>query len=167
MESCLTAWSLQAGKLRKHATWRDPRAATASDSAKRVRRSSPTNWLSCECVRLQKMTCRRAGACAASFAASSGASLSLLLLSPAADLAMAHHIQHRCSRQVPGLNASIPRRYVRCWTPCSSVLQAWRHASVLLTLTLSSHSRASRACVSVSLRKAGRLSSLKACKCTQ
>ena len=39
-------------------TLRDASATRAMLFAKGVRRSSVTNWLSCECVRLQKMTCR-------------------------------------------------------------------------------------------------------------
>lgn len=38
-------------------TLREARATEATLRAKGVRRSSPTNWLSCECVRLAKMTC--------------------------------------------------------------------------------------------------------------
>jgi len=60
-------------------TWRDATAAADSDSAKRVRRSSPTNWLSCECVRLQKMTWRRGSACSGASPAASSPSLPLLL----------------------------------------------------------------------------------------
>jgi hypothetical protein len=41
-------------------TLREARATEAMLSAKGVRRSSPTNWLSCECVRLAKMTCMAA-----------------------------------------------------------------------------------------------------------
>lgn len=40
-----------------------PSVTTRIVSAKRVRRSSPTAWESCECVRLQKITCRGAMAC--------------------------------------------------------------------------------------------------------
>ena len=36
---------------------REARATEATLRAKGVRQSSPTNWLSCECVRLAKMTC--------------------------------------------------------------------------------------------------------------
>lgn len=68
-------------------TWRDATAAMDSESAKRVRRSSPTNWLSCECVRLEKMTWRRGGASAGPPGTSSAPSLSLLLLSPTLGLA--------------------------------------------------------------------------------
>ena len=39
-------------------TLREANATRAMLSAKGVRRSSDTNWLSCECVRLQKITCR-------------------------------------------------------------------------------------------------------------
>lgn len=42
-----------------HSCWRLPRVTTRMVSANRVRRSSPTAWESCECVRLQKMTCVR------------------------------------------------------------------------------------------------------------
>jgi len=68
-------------------TWRDATAAMDSESAKRVRRSSPTNWLSCECVRLEKMTWRRGGASTGPPGTSSAPSLSLLLLSPTLGLA--------------------------------------------------------------------------------
>lgn len=38
-------------------TLREARETVARLRAKGVRCSSPTNWLSCECVRLAKMTC--------------------------------------------------------------------------------------------------------------
>lgn len=43
-------------------TFLDASATVESDLAKLVLRSSPTNCVSCECVRLQKITCRLGGA---------------------------------------------------------------------------------------------------------
>ena len=60
-------------------TLRPAMAATESVSAKGVRRSSLTNWLSWECVRLQKKTWRFWGAASSSSFASSVSEPSLSL----------------------------------------------------------------------------------------
>ena len=61
----LIAVRVQADELEPHVqshttqtrTLREAIATTAMLSANGVRRSSATNWVSCECVRLQKMIC--------------------------------------------------------------------------------------------------------------